>query len=262
MHPVWILTFSAWNYSTLLHNIFGNVNLIAFVMLHLPQIGWLYQQFWLNEGLLEPYCITRTDRILCHVLTWVLPWSQNPLYRMVAISAYKFALQHISAIERHDSYGFVRAQVFKINAKKYGMHFRATQVLSSLDGGSNLPPFSLIDIKMCRYIRRYSFCTGHFGLLIPTESILIPTGSLYTHRSQNVPPESKRHAHREKGSDCHETKSKHIDWTLGLKWDHRVWPWPWPWPWLFKVKYGICYISTNGGPKLRCKDLPDSDRVT
>ena len=76
------------------------------------------------------------------------------------------------------------------------MHFRATQVLSSLDGGSNFPPFSLIDIKMCRYIRRYSVGTGHFRVLVPTESILIPTGSLYTHRSQIVPPESKRHAHR------------------------------------------------------------------
>ena len=37
---------------------------------------------------------------------------------------------------------------------------------------------------------------GHFRLLVPTESILIPTESLYTHRSQIVPPESKRHAHR------------------------------------------------------------------
>ena len=83
--------------------------------------------------------------------------------------------------------------------KKYGMHFRATQVLSSLDGGSNFPPFSLIDIKMCRYIRRYSVGTGHFRVLVPTESILIPTGSLYTHRSQIVPPESKRHAHRGHG---------------------------------------------------------------
>ena len=51
-----------------------------------------------------------------------------------------------------------------------------------------------------------------------------------------------------KWSDCHETKSKHIDWTLGLKCDHRVWPWPWPWPWFFKVKYGICYISAKNGP--------------
>ena len=32
-----------------------------------------------------------------------------------------------------------------------------------------------------------------------------------------------------KWSDCHETKSKHIDWTLGLKCDHMVWPWWWPW---------------------------------
>ena len=48
---------------------------------------------------------------------------------------------------------------------------------------------------------------------------------------------------RQKLSDCHETKSKHIDWTLGLKCDHWIWPWPWHWPWTFKIKYGICYIS-------------------
>ena len=49
-------------------------------------------------------------------------------------------------------------------------------------------------------------------------------------------------------SDCHEMKSKHIDWTLGLKCDHRVWPWSWPWPRFFKVKCGICYISAKNGP--------------
>ena len=49
----------------------------------------------------------------------------------------------------------------------------------------------------------------------------------------------------QKWSDCHETKSKHIDWTLGLKWDHRVWLWPWPWPRFFTVKYRICYISAK-----------------
>ena len=49
-------------------------------------------------------------------------------------------------------------------------------------------------------------------------------------------------------SNCHETKSKHIDWTLGLKCNHRVWPWPWPWPWIFKVKYRICYISAINSP--------------
>ena len=51
----------------------------------------------------------------------------------------------------------------------------------------------------------------------------------------------------QKWSDRHETKSKHIDWTLGLKCDHRVWLWPWPWPWIFKVKYRICYISAKNG---------------
>ena len=50
---------------------------------------------------------------------------------------------------------------------------------------------------------------------------------------------------RQKRFDCHETKSKHTDWTLGLKWDLRIWPWPWPWPWIFK--YGICYLSTKNG---------------
>ena len=52
----------------------------------------------------------------------------------------------------------------------------------------------------------------------------------------------------QKWSDCHETKSQHVDWTQGLKCDHGVWPWPWPWPWIFKVKYGICYISAKNGP--------------
>ena len=51
----------------------------------------------------------------------------------------------------------------------------------------------------------------------------------------------------QKWSDCYETKSKHINWTLGLKCDHRVWPWPWHWPWIFKVKYRICYISAKNG---------------
>ena len=49
-------------------------------------------------------------------------------------------------------------------------------------------------------------------------------------------------------SNCHEMKCKHIDWTQGLKYDHWVWPWPWSWPWIFKVKYGIYYISANIGP--------------
>ena len=43
-------------------------------------------------------------------------------------------------------------------------------------------------------------------------------------------------------------KSKHIDWTQGLKCDHQLWPWPWPWPWFFKVKYVICCISAQNGP--------------
>ena len=52
----------------------------------------------------------------------------------------------------------------------------------------------------------------------------------------------------QKWSNCHKTKSKHIDWTLGLKCDHQIWPWMWPWPWIFKVKYEFLYISTKTGP--------------
>ena len=51
----------------------------------------------------------------------------------------------------------------------------------------------------------------------------------------------------QKWSNCHKTKSKHIDWTLGFKCNHWVWPWPWPWPWIFKVKYWIGYISAING---------------
>ena len=52
----------------------------------------------------------------------------------------------------------------------------------------------------------------------------------------------------QKWSDCHETKSEHIDWSQDLKCDHWVWPWTWPWPWIFKVKYWIGYISAKNGP--------------
>ena len=52
----------------------------------------------------------------------------------------------------------------------------------------------------------------------------------------------------QKWFSCQETKSKHIDWSEGLKFHHQVWPWPWPWPWIFKVKYEIGYISTKSGP--------------
>ena len=50
------------------------------------------------------------------------------------------------------------------------------------------------------------------------------------------------------GQNWPRVKSKHTDWTLGLKCDHQIWPWPWPWPWISMVKYGICYISTKSGP--------------
>ena len=74
-------------------------------------------------------------------------------------------------------------------------------------------------------------------------------------------------------------KSKHIDWILCIKCNHWVWPWSWPWPWIFKVKPWNSRISGIEGSidieqkglihdhdrdilvtKMRCKDLPDSDR--
>ena len=60
----------------------------------------------------------------------------------------------------------------------------------------------------------------------------------------------------QKWCDCHEMKSKHIHWSQGLKCDHQVQPWPWHWPWIFKVKCDLDHLVT----KVRCKDLPDSDR--
>ena len=62
----------------------------------------------------------------------------------------------------------------------------------------------------------------------------------------------------QKWSDCNEMKSKHIDWTPGLKCDQWIWPWPlnfegkcdpdlwpytWPWPWSFMVKFWNSCIS-------------------
>ena len=74
-----------------------------------------------------------------------------------------------------------------------------------------------------------------------------------------------------KWSDCHKMKSKHIDWTLGLKCDQWVWLWPWTWPLNFQSQMWPWPLTTGGGDrsfmtmtvtKVRCKDLPDSDRVT
>ena len=75
----------------------------------------------------------------------------------------------------------------------------------------------------------------------------------------------------QKCSDCHKTISKHIDWTLCFKYDHRIWPWPWPWLCIFKVKsqpkmvwlHTECTEGLNDHQvwsrpwpwKVRCKDL-------
>ena len=66
----------------------------------------------------------------------------------------------------------------------------------------------------------------------------------------------------QKWSDCHETKSKHIDWTLGFNvtirfdlgndldlWIFKVkcnldlWPYAWCWPRIFMVKFWNSFIS-------------------
>ena len=60
----------------------------------------------------------------------------------------------------------------------------------------------------------------------------------------------------QKSSDCHKTKSKHIDLTPDIKCDQWVWPWPWPWHMNFQGKMWSEHLVT----KVRCKDLPDSDR--
>ena len=90
----------------------------------------------------------------------------------------------------------------------------------------------------------------------------------------------------QKWSDCYETKTKHVDWTISLKCDH--WILPGPWPWIWGQIWNLLYLSQrwfdchkmksthieewtkglNGHQvwpwpwpwKLRCKDLPDSDR--
>ena len=89
----------------------------------------------------------------------------------------------------------------------------------------------------------------------------------------------------QKWSDCYKTKSKHIDWTLSLKCDHQILPRPWPWLWgqIWNLLYlsqrwfdchkmksthiawteGLIDHQIQPWPwpwKLRCKDLPDSDR--
>ena len=78
--------------------------------------------------------------------------------------------------------------------QNYGMHFLATQMLSSLDGGSTLPPFCSIHIKMWRWSRgtasplAISVCLYqqklfwyHQNPYIPTEAKLYPKKPKCTH---------------------------------------------------------------------------------
>ena len=50
----------------------------------------------------------------------------------------------------------------------------------------------------------------------------------------------------QKWSDCHETKSKHMDGTPGLKCDQWVWPRPWPWHLNFQGQMWSWPISDQG----------------
>ena len=79
----WVNTYTMYGYS-----------LFLFEALHPP----------FTASLGKPYYIICTDGILCHILTGVLPWTQNPLYRMVALSTHKFVPRRICVIKRHDSY--------------------------------------------------------------------------------------------------------------------------------------------------------------
>ena len=38
-------------------------------------------------------------------------------------------------------------------------------------------------------------------------------------------------------SNCHETKSELLDWTLGFKCSHQFGSWPWPRRWVFMFKF-------------------------
>ena len=42
---------------------------------------------------------------------------------------------------------------------------------------------------------------------------------------------------------------------LSPKRDHWIWPWPWHWPWIFKVEYGICYISAKNFHETKSKHI-------
>ena len=55
----------------------------------------------------------------------------------------------------------------------------------------------------------------------------------------------------QKWPDCHETKSKHINWTQGLKCDIDLWLHTWPWPWIAVISEweGRLTLNTGGGSR-------------
>ena len=50
-----------------------------------------------------------------------------------------------------------------------------------------------------------------------------------------------------KWSDCHETKSKHIDLTQGLKCGLDIWPHTWSWPWIAVISERDGRLTLNKG---------------
>ena len=104
---------------------------------------------------------------------------------------------------QYQTLNFVHAQRYKkLIPQKYKMHFLATQVLLLLDGDSRLPHFAPIHIKMWRWSGWFGVTAGHIRLFVPTESILMPSGSLYTNRSQIVPSETPLRSLRRLGDIC------------------------------------------------------------
>ena len=53
-------------------------------------------------------------------------------------------------------------------------------------------------------------------------------------------------------------------WILKVKCDLNHWPHTWPWPWIFMVKFWNIHDHSSAHlvTKVRCMDLPDSNRVT
>ena len=106
---------------------------------------------------------------------------------------------------------------------------------SNMKFGTSQPQMVRLQrIKEQTYWLNASLQIGSSGLTLAMTLTLHLQGKMWRllYLSQNWP-------------DCFETKSKHIHYNSGLKWDYQVWPWPWPWLWIVMIKYLICYISAK-----------------